>query len=292
MTGTGILKAFDFAGNEIWGRDIQKEYGRFGMSWGYGSSPLLHEDALYVQVLHGMRTRDPSYLLRIDKNTGKTLWHVERRTPARFESPDSYSTPTIAKIDNQAELIVIGGDVATGHDLKTGEELWRVTGFNPYNDGSHRVVASATFFDGIIYAPSKERPVQAFKLGGRGDITKNVLWKFENGPDVPTPVVDGKYFYSVNDRGIVWCLDAKTGKEIYGRQRLKPGTYSSSPILADGKIYITNEDGLTTVFKAGPQFQVMGENNLDDYCLSTLAISEGQVFLRTAQALYCIGKRK
>ena len=72
-----------------------------------------------------MRTRDPSYLLRIDKATGKTLWRVERHTPARFESPDSYSTPTIAKVDSQEQLIVIGGDVATGHDLKTGEELWR-----------------------------------------------------------------------------------------------------------------------------------------------------------------------
>jgi outer membrane protein assembly factor BamB len=83
----------------------------------------------------------------------------------------------------------------------------------------------------------------------------------------------------------------KTGKEIYGAQRLKPGTYSSSPVLADGKIYITNEDGLTSVFKAGPQFEVLAENNTNDYCLSTVAISEGQIFLRTAQALYCIGKR-
>ena len=83
MTGTGILKAFDFAGNEIWARDIQKDYGRFGLNWGYGSSPLLLEDALYVQVLHGMHTDDPLYVLRIDKTTGKTVWRVERPTQAR-----------------------------------------------------------------------------------------------------------------------------------------------------------------------------------------------------------------
>ena len=83
MTGTGILKAFDFDGKEIWARDIQKDYGRFGLNWGYGSSPLLHDDSLYVQVLHGMRTDDPSYLLRIDKATGKTVWRVERPTHAR-----------------------------------------------------------------------------------------------------------------------------------------------------------------------------------------------------------------
>ena len=93
MTGVGMLKAFDFAGKELWARDIQKDYGRFGLNWGYASSPLLHGDALYVQVLHGMKTDDPSYVLKIDKLSGKTLWQVERPTDARQESPDSYTTP-------------------------------------------------------------------------------------------------------------------------------------------------------------------------------------------------------
>ena len=95
MTGTGILKAFDFNGSELWMRDIQKEYGRFGLNYGYASSPLLHEDALYLQVLHGMNTDDPSYLLRIDKKTGRTVWRVERPTDARAESPDAYTTPAL-----------------------------------------------------------------------------------------------------------------------------------------------------------------------------------------------------
>jgi outer membrane protein assembly factor BamB len=292
MTGMGVLKGFDFQGNEIWAREIQKDYGRFGLNWGYASSPLLYEDSLYVQVLHGMKTKDPSYILRIDKKTGKTLWRVERRTPAVLESPDSYSTPIIAKNGQETQIVVLGGDVVTGHDLKTGEELWRMTGFNPDNDRNYRTIASAVYWEGIVFAPTRERPLQAFKIGGRGDITKsNLLWQFNNGPDVPTPLVDGKYFYSVNDRGIVWCLDPKTGKEVYGRQRMKPGTYSASPILADGKIYITNEDGLTTVLKSGPQFEILAENNMNDYCLSTIAVSEGQLFLRTAQMLYVIGQR-
>ena len=190
-------------------------------------------------------------------------------------------------------MIVLGGDVVTGHDLKTGEELWRMTGFNPDNDRNYRTIASATYYDGLVYAPTRERPLQVFKAGGRGDITgTNLAWRFQNGPDVPTPVVGGKYFYSFNDRGIVWCLDAKTGQEIYGRQRIKPGTYSASPVLADGKIYITNEDGVTTVLKAGPQFEILAENNMNDYCLGSIAVSEGQLFLRTATTLYCIGKHK
>jgi outer membrane protein assembly factor BamB len=132
----------------------------------------------------------------------------------------------------------------------------------------------------------------AIKAGGRGDITStHKVWSFENGPDVPTPVTDGKYLYVVTDNGVMFCLDAKTGETIWGQQRIKPGTYSSSPVLADGKIYLTNEDGLTTVVKAGPQFEVLAENALGDYCLSSPAISDGQIFMRTAQNLYCIGTR-
>ena len=292
MTGTGILKAFDFAGTEIWTRDIQKDYGRFGLNWGYGSSPLLYEDSLFVQVLHGMRTNDPSYVLRISKANGRTIWRVERPTNARAESPDSYTTPALLKNGNTVEIVITGGDVVTGHDWSTGKEVWRADGLNPDNDGSYRIVASPVVHSDLILAPSRERPLLALKPGGRGDVSRShVLWSFNNGPDVPTPVTDGTYVYSVNDRGIVWCLDAKTGKEIYGRQRLRPGTYSGSFVLADGKLYVTNEDGVTSVVRAGPKFEVLAENNFDDYTLSSPAISDGQIFIRTAGWLWAIGKR-
>jgi outer membrane protein assembly factor BamB len=292
LTGTGILKSFDFSGKEIWSRDIQKDYGQFGLNWGYASSPLLLDDALYVQVLHGMRTDDPSYVLRLQKVTGKTIWKVERPTGAIRESPDSYSTPAVLRYGKNAELVITGGDAVTGHDLATGKELWRANGLNPDNNPSYRIVASPVIFNDIIYAPTRVKPLLAFKAGGRGDITSShLLWSTANGPDVPTPVTDGKYFYIVNDRGIMWCLDAKTGAEIYGQQRLKPGTYSASPVLADGKIYVTDEEGLTTVVKAGPVFEVLAENALNDYCLSSPAISGGQIFIRTATNLYAIGKK-
>jgi len=293
MTGTGILKAFDFTGKELWARDIQKDYGRFGLNWGYGSSPLLYEDSLYVQVLHGMRTDEPSYVLRISKANGRTIWRVERPTRARSESPDSYTTPALVRYGNTAELVITGGDVVTGHDLSTGKELWRADGLNPSNDGSYRIVASPFVNGDIIYAPSRERPMLALKPGGRGDVTtSHLLWSFNNGPDVPTPVSDGTYVYVVNDRGIMWCLDAKTGKEIYGRQRLRPSTYSGSFVLADGKLYITNEDGLTSVVRAGPKFELLAENNFDDYTLSSPAISDGQIFIRTTGWLWAVGNRR
>jgi outer membrane protein assembly factor BamB len=292
MTGTGILKAFDFGGKEIWTRDIQKDYGRFGLNWGYASSPLLHEDALFVQVLHGMKTDDPSYLLRIDKASGKTLWRIERPTRAIRESPDSYTTPALLRYGTTTEIVVTGGDVVTGHDPASGKELWRSDGLNPTNNPAYRIVASPFVFGEMIYAPTRERPLLALRAGGRGDITSSHrVFAFESGPDVPTPVTDGQYLYVVRDNGVMFCIDAKTGKTIYGPERLKPGTYSGSPVLADNKIYVTNEDGVTVVVRAGPKFEVVAENDFGEYTLSSPAISQGQLFIRTDKALYAIGRR-
>ncbi|HZI17871.1 MAG TPA: PQQ-binding-like beta-propeller repeat protein [Pyrinomonadaceae bacterium] len=292
MTGTGVLKAFDFSGRELWSRDLQKEYGQFGLMWGYASSPLLHDGSLFVQVLHGMNTDDPSYLLRVDGRTGKTLWRVERPTDAVRESPDSYTTPALVRAGGAAEIVVSGGDYVTGHDPATGRELWRAGGLNPERNPFYRVVASPVVHGGVVYVPSRVKPLQAFRAGGRGDVTKtHLLWSTPNGPDVPTPTTDGKYLYVVNDRGIVFCFDARTGEEVYGQQRLRPGTYSASPVLADGRLYVTNEDGLTSVFAAGPKFELLAENDLGEYCLSSPAVSEGQIFLRTSGHLYCVGKR-
>lgn len=292
MTGTGVLKGFDFAGKELWARDIQKAYGEFGLNWGYASSPLLFEDSLYIQVLHGMKTDAPSYVMRVDKKTGKTVWKVDRPTNAIRESPDSYTTPGLLRVGKTTEIVITGGDCVTGHDVATGKELWRANGLNPDNNPFYRIVASPIIFDDIIYAPTRVKPLLALKAGGRGDITtSHVLWSTVNGPDVPTPVTDGKYFYVVNDRGIVWCLDAKTGAEVYGQQRIKSAIYSASPVLADGKIYVTNEEGLTTVIQAGPKFEVLAENPLNDYVLSSPAISDGRIYIRTAQHLYAIGNK-
>jgi outer membrane protein assembly factor BamB len=292
MTGTGILKGFDFSGKELWMRDIQKEYGRFGLNWGYGSSPMLYEDSVYVQVLHGMKTDDPSYILRISKATGRTIWRVERPTIAQRESPDSYTTPAVVRHGKALELVITGGDAVTGHDLNTGKELWRADALNPTNDLAYRIVASPVVHGELIIAPSRERPMLAMRPGGRGNVaSSHVMWSFENGPDVPTPVTDGTYVYVVNDRGIMWCLDAKTGKEVYGRQRLRPSTYSGSFVLADGKLYITNEDGLTSVVRSGPKFELLAENDLNDYTLSSPAVSDGQIFIRTASALWAVGER-
>jgi outer membrane protein assembly factor BamB len=294
MTGVGVLKAFDFKGKELWARDIQKDYGNFGLNWGYASSPLLYGGDLYVQVLHGMKTDDPSYLLRIDGKTGKSVWRMERPTKAIRESPDSYTTPALLQYGKQTEIVITGGDVVTGHDPATGKELWRMDGLNPSNDPFKRIIASPLVVGEIIIAPTRERPMLAIKAGGRGDVTgTHRLWSFDNGPDVPTPTSDGKLIYTVTDRGVAYALDAQSGKIVYGPERLKTDSYSASPVLAEGKIYITSEnEGLTSVYRAGPKFELLAQNPLNDYCLSSPAISEGQIFIRTTGHLWAIGQRR
>lgn len=299
MTGVGVLKAFDFAGKELWSRDIQTDYGKFGLNWGYASSPLLHGDALYVQVLHGMRTDDPSYVMRIDKMTGKTLWKVERPTDALQESPDSYTTPALLQYGGKTEIVITGGDVVTGHDPETGKELWRADVLNPRNDRNYRIVASPVIAGGLIIAPSRNNPLVALKPGGTGDVsTSHVVWSFNRGPDVPTPVSDGTYLYVVVESpGVVYCLELKTGNLVYGPERLPNDFYSASPVLADGKIYVTGETtGVTTVLRAGPKFEILSSNTFGDpctpFCLSSVAVSEGQLFVRTDANLWVIGQRR
>ena len=120
MTGLGDLRCFDFEGNEVWSRNVSDDYWAFGLAFGYASSPVLHDGRLYIQVLHGMKTDEPSYLLAVNAATGKTVWKVERPTDAISESPDSYSTPMLVDADGKKRLVVAGGDYLTGHDLDTG----------------------------------------------------------------------------------------------------------------------------------------------------------------------------
>ena len=289
MSGNGHVRAFDFAGKERWHRDFFKDYGKFGLNHGYGSSPLLMSDGLVIQVLHGMHTDDPSYVVKLDLATGKSLWKVERPTDAQSESPDSYTTPSLIQFKGKAQLVITGGDYVTGHDPATGKELWRGGGMNPRANPANRIIASPLVNGDLVFVPTRVNPMQAFHPVAGGEPT--LAWATPNGPDVPTPVSDGKLLYMINDRGVAYCFNVKTGEQVYSGQRIKPAAYSSSPVLADGKIYMTNEEGTTVVVKAGSTFEVLAENALDDYTLSSPAISDGQIFIRTKQWLYCIGKR-
>jgi outer membrane protein assembly factor BamB len=295
VTGTGVVKAFDMDGTEIWAKNLQEEYGPFGLNWGYGSSPLLYGGNIIIPVLHGMKTDDPSYIISLDGKTGKVNWRRERPTDAERESPDAYTTPVLLEQGGKAQIIISGADYVTGHDPETGEEIWRAAGLNPLKRPNYRVVGTPIINGEIIFVPTRKKPLIALKSGGTGDITSShLLWKYEGAgaSDVPSPVCDGKYLYLVEDRGMVTCLDARTGAEIYGPLATNEGIVSASPILAGGRIYILNEEGETTVVAAGPEFKILGTNSLDgSYTLASPAVSGQRIFIRTETHLYCIGKQ-
>jgi outer membrane protein assembly factor BamB len=292
VTGTGKVTAFDMNGKQIWKKDLQQEFGPFGHNWGYGSSPLLHDGRIIVEVLHGMRTDDPSYIVSFDAKTGKIQWRQERPTDAQRESPDAYTTPVLLKQDGKTQFVISGGDYVTGHDFKTGKEIWRAAGLNPLKRSNYRVVPTPIIVDGLIYAPTRKKPLLALRVGGTGDITESHLaWKYEGSgaPDVPSPISDGKHFYMVDDRGLVTCLDAKTGAVIWGPETTTEGIVSASPVLSEGKLYILNEKAVTSIVSVESEFKLLATNELDGtYTLASPAVSGSQLFIRTSTHLYCI----
>lgn len=294
LTGTGALAGFTLDGDMLWRRNIQEDYGDFGLNFGYGSSPLLYEGKLIIQVLHGYRTTDPSWLAAIDGISGETLWRVERPTDATLESPDAYTTPVPLTHDGETVIVLSGGDYVTGHDPDTGSERWRAAGLNPRNSDRNRMIASPTACNGMVYAMSSRQPLLAIRAGGRGDVSHSHMawtWDGRHGPDVPTPACDGPYLYLVSDRGMVTCLESETGLTVWGPESTERGVVSASPLVADGKIYVTNEHAVTTVLRAGPVFEILATNTLETaYTLSSIAVADNRLYLRTATHLYCIGE--
>lgn len=290
MTGNGDLSCHDFDGDTVWKRNLQSDYGRFGMAYGYASTPRLHKERLYVQVIHGMETDQPAYVLAIDAATGKTLWRVERPTDAEHQSRDGYSTPLIVASNGQEQLLVAGADYATGHDLASGQELWRMDGLNPERDRFYRTIASSIRIGETIFTPSKlGKPFIAYRASeaGRNDGSA-MLWENSLGADIPSPTTDGKRIFVVNDRGILNVLDPQTGELLVERLRLTPGFYYASPLLADGKLYATNEGGTTTVVDVEDGYRILATNRLESHTLASLVAVGDQLFQRTEDHLYCI----
>ena len=310
LYGTGDLAALDFEGNIKWQRNLGADYGRFAIMWTYGSSPLLFEGRLYVQVLQrtpapgdypGMAGGDPvreSYLLALDPATGKTLWKQVRPSEARMESLESYATPAVHRgADGKAQLLVVGGNCVTGHDPATGAELWRGYGLNPKDGEWMRIVPSAVSAGGFaIAAGPKKEPLLAYRTDAKGDVTTSGLaWKIDDrsAPDVCTPAVyDGKLFVLNGDSKTLICIDPKTGERKWDGKLETLADIRSSPTAADGKIYVLDEKGTVFVCSAGDEFKVLATVPMGDAqgARATIAVSGGQLFIRTTQAVYCVGK--
>jgi outer membrane protein assembly factor BamB len=309
LYGNGEVAAFDFAGKKLWGRNLQKDYGPFAYQWTYGASPTIYEKQVLIQVLdrnepvHGRgRTDGPneSYILAIEPQTGKELWRHVRPSDARQESQEAYSTVIPFQNNGRAELLVAGGDCITGHDPKNGAELWRWGTWNPERITHWRLVPSPVTGNGIILVSApKGSPVYAFKAGAKGKQTDSVLaWKSSErdvSSDVATPLFYKGKFYVVHgeQRPSISRVDPATGKVDWTGDLENRTKIESSPTGADDKIYFQNFHGDDFVVGAEEKFKLlkaipMGDEG-DSQNRSSIAASDGQLFLRTGHTLYCIG---
>ncbi len=307
--GNGELACFEVGGKKVWSRNIQKDHGPFAYQWTYSASPTLSDGRLYLQVLqrdvpvNGRgNAHNDSYLLAVDPKTGKDLWKHIRPADAVAESLEAFSTPIPFTHNGRKEILVVGGDCITGHNPATGQELWRWGTWNPQKITHWRLVPSPVAGAGVVLACGpKNAPITAVKLGGNGKLEDSALaWQSTDRDvtsDVPTPLFyEGKFFVLNGGKRKLLCIEPSNGKVIWSGDFETRSVFESSPTAADGKIYVMDHKAnVFVVAAAGDQFKLLGsaamgdegENNLR----SSVAISQGQLFIRTAKNLYCIGKK-
>lgn len=304
--GTGILACYTVDGQPVWKVDVNERFGKLDIQFGMTSTPVLHGDSLYLQLIHGpMKFDDNSRtgkVIKLDKKTGETQWEIDRITNAGFECKHSYASPFIYQDDKQEFLVVHGADCITGHKLSDGKELWRFgelngpTQLNPkQNDPTFRFVASPTVVPGTIIVPTaKEGPLVVLKVNEAlsGDSSKKpevVSWSIPRTPDVSIPVIVDGLVYILHKDGKLQCMDLKSGEEIYF-QRTYTGQHRSSPTYADGHLYFASNDGHCTVVKTGRDFQIVSTNAMNEPITASPVVSNGVLYIRSYQALYAIKK--
>jgi outer membrane protein assembly factor BamB len=275
--GSEGLYAYDFNGRLAW----KKSFGgipAFGM--GTGSSPVLFENLLILQCDED--NGDKSFIVALERSSGKEVWRTARPVQG------SWTTPVIARGPTRTELIASGNEFIIGYDPRTGKEFWRAQGTGGWT------VPTPIAAQGIVVA-SAAHPVKraiAVKLGGSGDLTgtPQIAWEHTRGTGyTPSSIAYGDYAYLLTDAGLVTCLDIKTGEMKYeGARPPKPARVWSSPIAFDGKILVTNEAGETHVIAAGPKFEILRTNTLDEPVYASPAAAGGTLYIRTATKLYAI----
>jgi len=308
LYGNGLVAGFDPAGKKLWFHDLQKEYGQFSYQWTYGASPTIYDGKVYIQVLqrdepvHSRGGQNQAYLLALEPMTGKELWRHVRPTQAHAESQEAYTTPIPFVHDGRKELLITGGDDISGHDPADGKELWRWGTWNPTRIGHWRLVPSAVTGDGIILACApKGSPVYAFKAGAKGKQDDSILaWKSSNRDvtsDVATPLFYKGRFYILKGESphtVLSRVEPATGKVDWTGELDNRIKIESSPTAGDDKIYFQNFHAEVFIVAAGDEFKLlkkipMGDPG-DDMVRASIAISQGNLYVRSNHKLYCIGK--
>lgn len=287
----GILAAFDMAGQEKWRVDVGGlDSGWFydpSYQWGHASSPILWDGRVIIQV---DRAKD-AYLAAFDAESGKPLWKTAR------PGISSWGTPTVVASESGTEIVADGGKGIFGYDAKTGAELWKLEPTAPVT------VATPVTGHGLVYVVNGYRPVQpvyAIKPGGRGNISpaegattsSHVVWStLKGGTYIPTPIVVGDELFTLGNDGTLTCWKAKTGEQCF-KQRVGGGraAFTASPVSADGKLYLSSEDGDVTIVKAGPAYESLGLGSFGESIMATPAISGDTLYVRTRGHLVAVAE--
>ena len=271
--GTEGTAALTTDGEVLW-----KERFRYESQHGAGSSPILHGDLLIINCDGGSE----AFVVALDKRTGKTRWKTSRRQPW----DQAYTTPLVIRVGDRDQIVSVGAFRAAAYEPASGKEIWRVS----YGDGFSNV-PRPVYGHGLVYIATGffQPAIMAVRPDGSGDVSKtHVSWTNRRAaPLTPSPLLVGDELYLVTDAGIVSCLDARTG-DILWQQRLN-GTFSASPVFADGRIYFLAEDGVATVLAPGRQYRRLATSTLDGATLASIAIAGGSIYVRSATHLYRIG---
>ncbi|MBS1117382.1 MAG: bamB 2, partial [candidate division NC10 bacterium] len=289
--GSQGLYAFDMGGKLLWKRDLGfldvGAYDAPEFEWGTASSPIIYKNLVIVQC----DTQKQDFLLALDIETGKTVWKADR------DELPSWGTPTIYEGAKRTELVTNGSKFIRAYDPDTGKELWRL-------GGSSQITAPTPVWSGnlIVVASGRrpEAPIFVIRAGASGDITlakgasssAQVAWsRQQRGPYMPTPLIYGDRLYVLSNQGILDCYELGSGKEIY-RQRIEHqgGGFSASPVAADGRIYLSSEDGDIFVVRAGATFELISSNPMGERLMATPALSDSRMFVRGERNLFAIGR--
>ncbi|TDJ67486.1 MAG: pyrrolo-quinoline quinone [Planctomycetota bacterium] len=282
--GTEGLYAYDMDGALLWQKDLgdlDSGYFRIPVAqWGFASSPIIHDGQVIVQcdVMQG------AFLAMFDVATGEEVWRT-----ARDDYP-TWSTPTVDVREGRSQVLVNGYKHMGGYDLATGAELWRIGG------GGDVPVPTPIVAHDLVYlmsAHGRSAPIFAIDALATGELTGDaeaVTWSQNRGANyMQTPIVVGDYLYGCRDNGVLTCFDARTGEKLYSERVSGGGTgFTASSVAADGKLYLTSEEGVIHVMKLGPEFELLAQNDMGEECMATPAISEGVLYWRTRRHLVAI----
>ena len=281
------LYCYDLDGNVLWTVPIKARKSFYG--YGTAASPVLQGD----QVILIYDNMEDSYIAAYDKITGAERWRTAR------DEKSTWATPFVWENRFRTEIVTPGTKKIRSYDT-SGELIWEMKG-----KMSNLIIPSPFAAFGMLYVTSgyvgdQQRPVYAILPGASGDITLKddetsnefIKWfRPKLGPYNPSTLVYGDYYYTVYDRGLMSATNAHTGEDLYDRERFPRNTsFTSSPWAYNGKIFCLAENGKTFVLKAGPEFEILQVNDLDELCLATPAICQGKLLLRTATKLYCISR--